>query len=133
MATTKTRKINERFYDAYQDFDDVLCEQLGVESDGVKAYRMKMKECWYEAKEAIPEWENMDQRLNAIRERYTVLKEGKSTFDDFHGKDEDVVWMQIFLERLEAKADPLAKYSKLSFERKNKNKGFLQRLRNLFS
>lgn len=132
MATTKARRTNERFYDAYLDFDDQLCELMGVEKDGVQAYRMRMKEAWYEAKELIPEWESIDQRLEVIRERYQILKQGKSKFDDVHGKDEDVVWIQIFRERLEAKADPLSKYSKLSFEKKKKNKGFFQRLANLF-
>lgn len=132
MATTKARRTNERFYDAYLDFDDQLCELMGVEKDGVQAYRMRMKEAWYEAKELIPEWESIDQRLEVIRERYQILKQGKSKFDDVHGKDEDVVWIQIFRERLDAKADPLAKYSKLSFEKKKKNQGFFQRLANLF-
>ena len=75
---------------------------------------------------------SIDQRLEVIRERYQILKQGKSKFDDVHGKDEDVVWIQIFRERLDAKADPLAKYSKLSFEKKKKNQGFFQRLANLF-
>ncbi len=132
MATTKARRTNERFYDAYLDFDDQLCELLGVEKDGVQAYRMRMKEAWYEAKELIPEWESIDQRLEVIRERYQVLKQGKSKFDDVHGKDEDVVWIQIFRERLDAQADPLAKYSKLSFEKKKKDKGIFQKLGKLF-
>ncbi len=132
MATTKARRTNERFYDAYLDFDDQLCELMGVEKDGVQAYRMRMKEAWYEAKELIPEWESIDQRMELIRERYQILKQGKSKFDDVHGKDEDVVWIQIFRERLDAKADPLSKYSKLSFEKKKRNQGFFQRLANLF-
>ena len=132
MATTKARRTNERFYDAYLDFDDQLCELMGVEKDGVQAYRMRMKEAWYEAKELIPEWESIDQRMELIRERYQILKQGKSKFDDVHGKDEDVVWIQIFRERLDAKADPLSKYSKLSFEQKKRNQGFFQRLANLF-
>lgn len=132
MDTTKARRTNERFYDAYLDFDEQLCNLMGVEKDGVQAYRMRMKEAWYEAKEIIPEWESIDQRLEVIRERYQILKQGKSKFDDVHGKDEDVVWIQIFRERLDAKADPLAKYSKISFEKKNKKIGFFQKLSNLF-
>lgn len=128
MTTTKTRKINERFYDVYSDFDEHLCQLLDVDDDGVQAYRMRMKEAWYEAKEAIPEWETIDKRLENIRERYLILKKGGSRFDDFHGKDEDVVWMKIFKERLDAKADPLSKYSRLNFGNKKRNKSFFQRL-----
>ena len=132
MATTKARRTNERFYDAYLDFDDQLCELMGVEKDGVQAYRMRMKEAWYEAKELIPEWESIDQRLEVIRERYQILKQGKSKFDDVHGKDEDVVWIRIFISKIESKADPLSKYKNLNFTYKKRKKSLIQIILDMF-
>ncbi len=132
MARSKTRKINERFYDAYQDFDYVLCEYLGVKEDGVQVYRNRMKEAVLEAREVIPEWDSINLRLEAIRNRYQVLKQGTEHFDDFQGKDEDVVWMQVFCERLDAQADPLAKYAKMDFKYKRRSRGFWQKVVDMF-
>ncbi|QFJ56335.1 DUF6548 family protein [Pseudobutyrivibrio xylanivorans] len=132
MGSEKNRVINERFYDAYLDFDEVLCGRLNVKEDGVKKYQIKMKECYTEARDVIPEWDVVYARLKAIRARHQNLTQGTAKFDEFQGKDEDVVWMQIFCEKLDADADPLSKYSKYSFE-KRKHKGFFAKLMEAFS
>ncbi len=132
MANSKAREINERFFDAYTLFDERLCEKFHVEEDGVKHYLAKMKEAVVEAREALPEWDATFNRLMALRKRYNTLKEGGAAFNDFQGKDEDVVWMQVFTEKLEAEADPLAKYSKLSFTYKTRNKGFWEKVKEFF-
>ncbi len=131
MRNSDSRRRNERFYDAYLDFDEVLCEYCGVEDDGVQAYRNRMKECVTEAREAIAEWDQTFNRLHSIRERYIKLKNG-GDFDDFHGKDEDVVWMQVFFEKLDAKADPLAKYSRMDFKYKTRSVSFWDKLKGMF-
>ena len=125
---TKPKVFNERFYDEYKYFDEILCERLKVEEDGVPAYLRKMKECYIEAKDAIPEWDVTFERLKSIRERYTNLKNDINVFKHFQGKDEDVVWMNVFKEKLDADADPLSKYSRMDFSKKKKNKGILAKL-----
>lgn len=133
MGNSNARKSNERFFDAYVEFDELLCERFNLEEDAVHHYLVKMKEAVVEAREAIPEWDSTYLRLNALRKRYITLKDGDNTFDDFHGKDEDVVWMQVFSEKLEADADPLSKYSRMSFTYKTKGKSFWQKLLELFN
>ena len=132
MLSTKNRLVNERFYDAFILFDDILAQKYGLEENGVKKYMEKMKECYTEAREMIPEWDDTFKRLNHILNRFTQLKDGKVAFEHFQGKDEDVVWMQVFNEKLEAEADVLSKYSRLSFEKKKKKQGFIGKLMNLF-
>lgn len=132
MISSKNRLVNERFFDAYVLFDDMLAQKYKVEEDGVKKYMEKMKECYTEAKDHIPEWDDTFKRLNHIRNRYISLKDGKVAFEHFQGKDEDVVWMQVFKEKMEAEADVLAKYSKIDFSKKNNDKGFLGKLMKIF-
>ena len=127
MGNSKTRQVNERFFEAYKEFDDMLSMLYGVEKDGVGHYIDKMKEAVTEVKEAIPEWEATFLRLNRIRSRYLSLK-SNAGFDDFQGKDEDIVWIQVFCERLDAEADPLSKYAKMSFTYKERKKSLWQRI-----
>lgn len=128
MANKAARRSNERFFDAYIGFDENLCERFGVEEDGVRTYMLKMKECYLEARDAITEWDITYTRLGNMRKRYQDLNNGGATFDDFQGKDEDVVWMQVFREKLDAQVDPLSKYSRMDFSKKNKKKGLLAKL-----
>ncbi|SDB56134.1 hypothetical protein SAMN02910298_02894 [Pseudobutyrivibrio sp. YE44] len=133
MLSSKNRVVNERFFDAYVLFDDMLAQKFGVEEDGVKKYMEKMKDCYTEAREHIPEWDDTFKRMQHIRTRFTHLKDGKVAFEHFQGKDEDVVWMQVFKEKLDAEADVLSKYSKIDFSKKKNEKGFLGKLKKLFS
>ncbi len=130
---SKTRKINERFFDEYKYFNDVLCERLGVDDHGVTEYLKRMKECVTEAREAIPEWDVTFQRLVNIKKRSDNLKTQETTFDDFQGKDEDVVWMNVFMEKLDADADPLSKYKTMKFTYKKRHKSVWQKIREMFS
>lgn len=115
MGSSESRRRNERFFDAYSEFDEVLCEFCGAEEDGVLSYLNKMKEGVTEARDLIAEWDGCFLRLTSLRKRYIGLKQGGMAFDDFQGKDEDVVWMQVFRQKLEAKADPLSKYNRMDF------------------
>ncbi|MBP5324835.1 MAG: hypothetical protein J6Y86_05000 [Pseudobutyrivibrio sp.] len=124
----QTRKINERFFDEYKIFDEMLCERFNVPEHGVTEYIKRMKEAVTEAREAIPEWDVTYQRLINIKKRSDGLKNQELTFDDFQGKDEDVVWMNIFCEKMDANADPLSKYSTMSFTYKRRSKSLLQRI-----
>ena len=63
------RKANERFFDAYSEFDGLIRERYNIEEDGVHYYLVKMKEAVLEAREAIPEWDTVYKRLKAIRDR----------------------------------------------------------------
>ncbi len=131
MGSNKgARRINERFMEAYIDFDEILCERFNIEKDGAHFYLVKMKEAVLEAREAIPEYDITYDRLKAIRNRYLALKQGGAVIDDFQGKDEDVVWMQVFEEKLDADADPLSKYSRMTFN--YRQKGFWERLIEVF-
>ncbi len=121
MGRKTNKLLNKRFYESYSDFDYYICEKYKFAEDGVGKYMKKMKECYLEAKEAIPEWEVTYDRLEHLHTRFHRLKNSESEFTDFQGKDEDVVWMQVFYEKLDAGADPLAKYSKLSFDKKKDN------------
>lgn len=132
MLSTKNRIVNERFFDAYILFDDTLAQKYKVEEDGVKKYMEKMKECYTEAKDHIPEWDDTFKRLNHIRTRYIALKDGKVAFEHFQGKDEDVVWMSVFQEKLDAEADVLSKYAKIDFASKKKKQGFFGKLFGFF-
>ena len=123
MLSTKNRLTNERFYDAFILFDDMLAQKYNIEEEGVKKYMEKMKECYTEARDLIPEWDDTFKRLTHIRNRFISLKDGKVAFEHFQGKDEDVVWMQVFQEKLDAQADVLSKYAKIDFAKKNNNKG----------
>ncbi|MBE5909858.1 DUF6548 family protein [Pseudobutyrivibrio sp.] len=133
MGTSNTRKINERFYDEYNYFDKVLCERLNIEEHGVSGYLAKMKEAVIEAREVIPEWDVTRNRLTNIQKRHADLKQNDEYFEDFQGKDEDVVWMQVFCEKLEANADPLSKYSTMKFSYKTRKKSLWQRIVELFN
>lgn len=133
MAQSTTRKINERFYDEYKVFDMILCERFNIEEHGVSTYMKKMKEAVTEAREAIPEWDVTYNRLEHIQKRHAGLKTSDLSFDDFQGKDEDVVWMQVFCEKLDANADPLSKYSTMEFKYKTRKKTLWQRIMEMFS
>ena len=132
MSSTSNRVVNERFYDAYILFDEMLAQRFKLEEGGVAKYMAKMKECYTEAREHIPEWDDTYKRLNHLQSRFNSLKDGKTAFEHFQGKDEDVVWMSVFKEKMDAEADVLSKYSKIDFSKKNKNQGFLGKLFGLF-
>ena len=132
MLSTKNRIVNERFYDAYILFDDMLAQRFKLEEGGVTKYMAKMKECYTEAREHIPEWDDTFKRLQHLQARFNSLKEGEVAFEHFQGKDEDVVWMSVFKEKMDAEADVLSKYSKIDFSKKKKNEGFFGKLFGLF-
>ena len=92
-----------------------------------------MKEAIYEVKDVLPEWMPSIARFEKIKARFESLDNAQVSFDDFQGKDEDVVWMRILMEKIEAGADPLAKYSKLKFTFKKRKKSLLQRFFSLFN
>ena len=129
----KNRIINENFYDEYSFFDDYLADYLGVEENGVTEYIKRMKLCIYEVKDVLPEWMPTIERFEKIKARFESLDNAVASFDDFQGKDEDVVWMRILMEKIEAGADPLTKYSKLKFTFKKRKKSLLQRFFSLFN
>lgn len=129
----KNRITNENFYDEYSFFDDYLADYLGVEENGVTEYIKRMKLCIYEVKDVLPEWMPTIERFEKIKARFESLDNAVASFDDFQGKDEDVVWMRILMEKIEAGADPLTKYSKLKFTFKKRKKSLLQRFFSLFN
>lgn len=133
MGTSNTRKRNERFYDEYNYFDNLICRRFNIEEHGVSEYLKRMKEAVTEAREAIPEWDITRNRLTNIQKRHADLKTNEEAFEDFQGKDEDVVWMQVFSEKLEANADPLSKYSTMKFSYKTRRKSLWQRIMELFN
>ena len=132
MLSSKNRIVNERFYDAYILFDDMLAQRFKLEEGGVVKYMDKMKECYTEAREHIPEWDDTFKRLQHLQVRFNSLKDGKVAFEHFQGKDEDVVWMSVFKEKMDAEADVLSKYSKIDFSKKKKDKGFFGKLLGIF-
>ena len=132
MAKSKFRRTNEKFFDEYKFFDQFLCERYNYEENGVSNYLAKMKESYIEAKDAIHEWDVTYERLTAIKKRFDGLENNETSFDDFQGKDEDVVWMQVFCEKLDANADPLSKYKTLKFTYKKRPKTFWQKLKDMF-
>ena len=129
----KNRITNENFYDEYCFFDDYLADYLNVDENGVTEYIKRMKEAIYEVKDVLPEWMRSIARFEKIKARFESLDNAQVSFDDFQGKDEDVVWMRILMEKIEAGADPLTKYSKLKFTFKKRKKSLLQRFFSLFS
>jgi hypothetical protein len=133
MSSTKNRKVNERFYDYYKYFDEIVGELFGAEEDGVKRYLDKMKESYTEARDIIPEWDITYERLEHIRQRFMRLRDGDVAFEHFQGKDEDVVWMQVFQEKMDAKADPLAKYAKIDFSSKQGGHSFWDKVKAIFN
>ncbi|SFI15839.1 hypothetical protein SAMN04487830_12628 [Pseudobutyrivibrio sp. OR37] len=130
---SNNRITNQNFYDEYKYFDEFLAEHLHVEENGVDEYVKKMKHAIYEVKDVLPEWMPTIERLEKMKARFLSLDGAKVSFDDFQGKDEDVVWIRIFLEKIDQKADPLEKYSKLKFTFKKRKKSLLQRFFGLFS
>lgn len=132
MLSSKNRIVNERFYDAYILFDDMLAQRFKLEEGGVGKYMAKMKECYTEAREHIPEWDDTFKRLQHLQARFNSLKDGKVAFEHFQGKDEDVVWMSVFKEKMDAEADVLSKYSKIDFSKKKKDEGFFGKLLGIF-
>ena len=132
MLSSKNRIVNERFYDAYILFDDMLAQRFKLEEGGVVKYMAKMKECYTEAREHIPEWDDTFKRLQHLQVRFNSLKDGKVAFEHFQGKDEDVVWMSVFKEKMDAEADVLSKYSKIDFSKKKKDEGFFGKLLGIF-
>ncbi|MBP3727953.1 MAG: hypothetical protein IJJ59_11825 [Pseudobutyrivibrio sp.] len=129
----KNRITNENFYDEYCFFDDYLADYLNVDENGVTEYIKRMKEAIYEVKDVLPEWMPSIARFEKIKARFESLDNAQVSFDDFQGKDEDVVWMRILMEKIEAGADPLTKYSKLKFTFKKRKKSLLQRFFSLFN
>ena len=132
MLSSKNRIVNERFYDAYILFDDMLAQRFKLEEGGVVKYMAKMKECYTEAREHIPEWDDTFKRLQHLQVRFNSLKDGKVAFEHFQGKDEDVVWMSVFKEKMDAEADVLSKYSKIDFSKKKRDEGFFGKLLGIF-
>ncbi len=130
---TNNRITNHNFFDEYEFFDALLAESFKVENDGIQTYINKMKEGNIEASERIPEWNNTIARLEHLKKRYEALKNAESSFDDYQGKDEDVVWIRIFITKLNSKADPLSKYSQLVFYYKKRKKSWLQILSDFFN
>ncbi|MCR5581313.1 MAG: hypothetical protein K6F66_06970, partial [Pseudobutyrivibrio sp.] len=103
----KNRIVNENFFDEYKFFDAILSEHFHMESGGIDKYIDEMKNANYEACERIPEWNSILARLEHLRDRYNSLNNADTSFDEFQGKDEDVVWIRIFITKLQGKADPL--------------------------
>ncbi len=130
---SNNRITNKNFYDEYKYFDEFLAEHLHVEENGVDEYVKKMKHAIYEVKDVLPEWMPTIERLEKMKARFLILDGAEVSFDDFQGKDEDVVWIRIFLEKIDQKADPLEKYSKLKFTFKKRKQSLLQRFFGLFS
>ena len=126
------RVTNEGFYDEYEYFDEFLAEHFNVEENGVIEYIKRMKHAVIEVREALPEWDSTIARLEKMKKRYEDLNNTEHSFDDYQGKDEDVVWIRIFMEKIDAKADPLTKYSKLTFLYKKRKRSLLSRLKELF-
>jgi hypothetical protein len=129
---SKNRVINKNFYDEYAYFDSVLAEHFGVEENGVDEYIKRMKHAVIDVRDVLPEWDSTIARLEKMKARYLGLNTFEDSFDDYQGKDEDVVWMLIFYEKMDQDADPLAKYSKLEFTYKKRKKSLMQRLKELF-
>ena len=124
---------NENFYDEYKYFDELLAERFGVEENGVGEYVKRMKHAVIDVRDVLPEWDATIERLLKIKSRYESLKNADISFDDFHGKDEDFIWIKIFMEKMESDADPLTKYGKLEFTYKKRKKSILDRLKAIFS
>ena len=130
MGKLINRTHNERFFDEYAYFDQVLAERFNIESGGVEHYIKKMKECVVEARDVIPEFDTTLARFLKMKDRYSKLDEGHTSFEEFQGKDEDVVWISVFMQKLDADADPLSKYAKIDFKKKKtKNKSFMDKLK----
>ncbi len=123
----KNRIMNKNFFDEYSYFNAYLADYLNVDENGVTEYVKRMKLAIYEVKDELPEWMPTIERLEKIKARFESLNNAEASFDDYQGKDEDVVWMLIFIEKIEASADPLTKYSKLKFTFKKRKKSLLQR------
>ena len=128
------RVTNKDFYNEYEYFDFYLSEHLKCEDKcGVQTYMKKMKEAVVEARDVIAEWDVTYARLKKIKDRYEGLSTLETSFDEFQGKDEDVVWMRIFISKIESQADPLSKYSKISFSyKKRRKKNFIQKILDMF-
>ena len=75
--------INEKFFDEYRIFDEIMCERWNYDEDGVGKYLEKMKDSYIEAKDAINEWDTTYQRLTAIKKRFDDLENNETSFDDF--------------------------------------------------
>ena len=129
---SKNRITNQNFYDEYAYFNAFLAEYLNVEENGVDEYIKRMKLAVIDVRDVLPEWDATIERLEKMKTRYTGLNTADHSFDDFQGKDEDVVYIRIFLEKISKDADPLSKYSKLKFTYKKRKKSLLQKLRDIF-
>ena len=128
---SKNRITNQNFYDEYAYFDTFLAEYLKVPENGVDQYIKQMKHAVIDVRDVLPEWDATIERLEKMKERYAHLNNADMSFDDFQGKDEDVVWIRIFLEKISNDADPLTKYSKLKFTYKKRKKSLMQRIKEL--
>ncbi|MBR4708258.1 MAG: hypothetical protein IKP29_09405 [Pseudobutyrivibrio sp.] len=127
------RITNQNFFAEYEYFDFYLSEYLKVDEDkGVETYMKRMKEAVIEAREAIAEWDVTYDRLKKIKNRYEGLSTQETSFDEFQGKDEDVVWIRIFISKIESKADPLSKYKNLNFSYKTRKKSLIQIILDMF-
>ena len=127
------RVTNQNFYAEYEYFDFYLSEYLKVDEDqGVETYMKRMKEAVIEARDAIAEWDVTYDRLKKIKDRYVELSTQETSFDEFQGKDEDVVWIRIFISKIESKADPLSKYKNLNFTYKKRKKSLIQIILDMF-
>ena len=127
------RVTNQNFYAEYEYFDFYLSEYLKVDEEkGVETYMKRMKEAVIEARDAIAEWDVTYDRLKKIKDRYEGLSTQETSFDEFQGKDEDVVWIRIFISKVESKADPLSKYKNLNFTYKKRKKSLIQIILDMF-
>ena len=127
------RVTNQNFYAEYEYFDFYLSEYLKVDEEkGVETYMKRMKEAVIEARDAIAEWDVTYDRLKKIKNRYEGLSTQETSFDEFQGKDEDVVWIRIFISKIESKADPLSKYKNLNFTYKKRKKSLIQIILDMF-
>ena len=127
------RVTNQNFFAEYEYFDFYLSEYLKVDEEkGVETYMARMKEAVIEARDAIAEWDVTYDRLKKIKDRYEGLSTQETSFDEFQGKDEDVVWIRIFISKIESKADPLSKYKNLKFNYKTRKKSLIQIILDMF-
>lgn len=128
----KNRITNQNFFDEYKYFDFLLAQHLKISENGVDEYINEMKHAVIDVREVLPEWDATIARLCKIKSRYEGLNNAELSFDDFQGKDEDVVWMRVFIIKLDSDADPLTKYSKLEFQYKKRKQTFLQKIMSMF-
>ena len=103
-----SRKLNEKFVNAFIELDKLCCEKFGVASNGVTEYVNRLNNARFAPNrdEVLPKL----VKYRNLRNRFAHEPQALRKCDDI--AKSDVKWVAKFKKNVKKKKDPISKYLK---------------------